>query len=179
MNRQEILREIYLWYSKRAVFSRFGDIWLLSKKPLRRRVCNTQLALKKSSSRAFFLPLWDAQFLLRNFLVRQFEWDLLYPSKIRLPWYHLRLVRTRDKNSCLVADDTTRKFQNKCGYTTRPEIFNRLSCRIFFVAIATRSCLLVRMCLFGDKVHLRDKTSDWKLFHFLVAFSCRSLLFSD
>ena len=54
MNRQEILREIYLWYSKRAVFSRFGDIWLLSKKPPRRRVCNTQLALKKSSSRAFF-----------------------------------------------------------------------------------------------------------------------------
>ena len=88
MNRQEILREIYLWYSKRAVFSRFGDIWLLSKKPLRRRVCNTQLALKKSSSRVLVMPLRDAKFLLRNFLVRQFEWDLLYPSKIRLPWYH-------------------------------------------------------------------------------------------
>ena len=44
MNRQEILREIHLWHSKRAVFSPFWDIWLLSKKPLRRRVCNTQLA---------------------------------------------------------------------------------------------------------------------------------------
>ena len=54
MNRQEILREIYLWYSKRAVFSRFWDIWLLSKKPLRRRACNTQLALKKSSGQSFF-----------------------------------------------------------------------------------------------------------------------------
>ena len=93
MNRQEILREIYLWYSKRAVFSRFGDIWLLSKIPLRRRVCNTKLALKKSTSRAFFLPLRDAKYLLRNFLVRQFEWDLLYPSKIRLPWFDLTDLR--------------------------------------------------------------------------------------
>ena len=87
MNRQEILREIYLWYSKRAVFSRFWDIWLLSKKPLRRRVCNTQLALKKSTSTVHGMALGDAIFLLRNFLVRQFEWDLLYPSKIRLPWF--------------------------------------------------------------------------------------------
>ena len=86
MNRQEILREIYLWYSKRAVFSRFWDIWLLSKKPLRRRVCNTQLALTKKTSRVLGMPLRDSIFPLRNFLVRQFEWGLLYPSKMRLPW---------------------------------------------------------------------------------------------
>ena len=64
--------------------------------------------------------------------------------------------------------DTTRNFQNKCGHTRRPEIFNHFLCRM--------SCLPVRMCAFGDKVNLHDKTSKWNFFifssHFLVAAYC-------
>ena len=94
----------------------------------------------------------------------------------RLYIIHLRLVPTRDKNSCLVANDTTRKFQNKCGYTTRPEIFNRLSCRIFLVAIATSSCLPVRMCFSATKYTCATRQAIENFFiflsHFLVAGYC-------
>ena len=41
--------------------------------------------IEEEQQHSLVMPLRDAKFLLRNFLVRQFEWDLPYPSKICLP----------------------------------------------------------------------------------------------
>ena len=81
---------IQLWYSKQAVFSRFGGIWPLWKTSATEYL-KYSTDIEGERRQSFDTPWRSTRFVFCNFLDRKFEWAMRYPSKISITlvkwWY--------------------------------------------------------------------------------------------
>ena len=88
---------IQLWYSKQAVFSRFGGIWPLWKTSATEYL-KYSTDIEGERRQSFDTPCRSTRFVFCNFLDRKFEWAMRYPSKISITLVKPMVVLIRNKN---------------------------------------------------------------------------------